>query len=150
MKTIRNEADRRALIGRINKLKGDESPLWGRMSIEQMMSHLVQSGDLPFVKSVDDASNFFSRTFVKPLVLYLLPIPKEVKTSAQFDQQQDGRKPQGFPVDRQILIDSIEILGTLPLDQKCLGHPFFGVMNAREWARLAHKHIDHHLRQFGV
>lgn len=29
-------------------------------------------------------------------------------------------------------------------------HPFFGPMTAEEWDRLLWKHLDHHLRQFGV
>jgi len=29
-------------------------------------------------------------------------------------------------------------------------HPFFGPLTADEWAVLMYKHLDHHLRQFGV
>jgi len=29
-------------------------------------------------------------------------------------------------------------------------HPFFGKMNIAEWDGLTWKHIDHHLKQFGV
>ena len=29
-------------------------------------------------------------------------------------------------------------------------HPFFGRMTGEEWDRLLWKHLDHHLRQFGV
>jgi hypothetical protein len=29
-------------------------------------------------------------------------------------------------------------------------HPFFGKMTSQEWDALMFKHIDHHLRQFGV
>ena len=29
-------------------------------------------------------------------------------------------------------------------------HPFFGSMTPSEWAVLGYKHLDHHLRQFGV
>jgi hypothetical protein len=29
-------------------------------------------------------------------------------------------------------------------------HGFFGKMRAEEWAILMYKHLDHHLRQFGV
>ncbi len=34
----------------------------------------------------------------------------------------------------------------------CSGHPhpFFGRLKPREWAILMYKHVDHHLRQFGV
>jgi Protein of unknown function (DUF1569) len=29
-------------------------------------------------------------------------------------------------------------------------HPFFGQLKPRQWAILMYKHVDHHLRQFGV
>jgi hypothetical protein len=29
-------------------------------------------------------------------------------------------------------------------------HPFFGPMTAEEWGIISYKHLDHHLKQFGV
>jgi hypothetical protein len=29
-------------------------------------------------------------------------------------------------------------------------HPFFGPLKPQQWAILMYKHVDHHLRQFGV
>ena len=149
MKTLRDEKCRAALIERLNKLSPESKAVWGRMNVDQMMSHLVQSGELPFVATVPDRSSLFSRV-MKPLVLYLLPKPKEIKTSAEIDQQQDGRKPEGLDADRTRVIQEIDRLGTLHVDHECLYHPFFGKLSAKEWAVLGHKHIDHHLRQFGV
>jgi hypothetical protein len=36
--------------------------------------------------------------------------------------------------------------------ERCTTHPhaFFGVMTPQQWAILTYKHVDHHLRQFGV
>lgn len=150
MKTVRSEADRASLIERVRHLTGEETPLWGKMNINQMVSHLVQAGDMPFEPSVADRSNLLSRTVLKPLILYVLPIPKEVKTSPEMNQLENGRKPQDFESDKAMLIESINRLGSLPLDRKCLAHPFFGAMNAKQWAIMAHKHINHHLAQFGV
>jgi len=150
MKSIRNKQHRATLIERVHQLGGDERPLWGKMTVNQMMSHLVQAGDLPFVESLPDKSTFASRTFIKPLILYVLPMPKEVKTSPEMNQQEKGRLPQEFELDRGLLIDSINKLALLPADHKCLYHPMFGKMSSKEWALIAHKHIDHHLKQFGV
>jgi hypothetical protein len=150
MATLRSKAARSAMIARLNTLKGDERPQWGKMSVHQMMSHLVQAGELPFTESLPDGSSFFRRTLLKPLVLYVLPMPKEVKTSPQMDQQEQGRPPTDFASDRNLAISLMENLGTLSPDHPCLHHPFFGPMSAGQWATLAHKHIDHHLKQFGV
>jgi hypothetical protein len=150
MKTIRDEGCRADLIARLEKLTGDEKAAWGKMNLEQMLSHLVQTGDLPFAESLPDRSTWMSRTVIKPLVLYMLPMPKEVKTSPDMDPTQNGRRPLGIAADKPLAIEAINRLGTIAEDHTCYYHPFFGPMNAKQWAVLAHKHIDHHLRQFGV
>jgi hypothetical protein len=150
MKNVRDEKCREELVRRVNALTPDSKPAWGRMSVEQMLSHLVQSGELPFDASVSDRSSFMSRHVIKHLVLTAVPIPKEVPTSPEIDQQQGGRPPQGFEIDKLNAIESFHKLGVLSLDHKCLSHPFFGKMSVKQWCRLAYKHADHHLRQFGV
>jgi hypothetical protein len=150
MKTIRNDGDRSGLLARIEKLTGDETAQWGKMNVNQMVSHLVQVGTFPFEATLENQSNFASRNLIKPLVLYVLPIPKEVKTMPDLDQQENGRKPGAFDEDKRLLAESINKCGEIPADENCSYHPFFGPMTAKQWGMLAHKHIDHHLRQFGV
>lgn len=150
MKSLRNESERAGLIERVKGLTGSETPSWGKMNVIQMVSHLVQAGEMPFESSVPDRSSFMSRTVLKPLILYAVPVPKEVKTSPEMNQQEKGRKPQDFESDKALLINAINKIGTLPLDHECLPHPFFGAMNAKQWSVLASKHINHHLTQFGV
>src|SRR5437763_1744420 len=118
MKTIRDENCRAELISRIEKLTGEEKAAWGKMTLEQMLSHLVQTGTLPFETIVGDHSNLLSRTILKPLVLYVLPIPKEVKTGAEIDQQQNGRKPLGFAIDKVNVVEAIKRVATLPTDHE--------------------------------
>ena len=150
MRSLRAQRDREEIISRINNLTGQEKASWGKMNISQMVSHLVQSGELPFESTLPDKSGVVSRMAIKPLVLYVLPMPKDVKTSAEIDQQEDGRKPTEFNADKGLAIDLINRLATLPGDHNCSYHPFFGKMSAREWGILCYKHIDHHLRQFGA
>jgi hypothetical protein len=150
MKTIRNEMDRANLIERLNKLTGNEERLWGKMNVNQMMSHLVQSGEMPFDHNMADHSNFLSNNIIKPLVLYVLPMPKEVKTAPEINQMENGRKPEDFSADKLKVIELTEKIGTLAENTKCREHPFFGSMNAKDWGILAYKHTSHHLKQFGV
>ena len=92
MKTIRNEADRASLIERLNKLNGNEERIWGKMTVNQMLSHLVQACEMPFGHELKNQSNFMSRNVIKPLVLYILTMPKEVKTSPDMNQASRGEK----------------------------------------------------------
>ena len=150
MRTIRNHDDKEDIIRRLSALTGEEKAVWGRMNVNQMMSHLVQTASLPFSVSLPDRSNFFSRKFIKPMILYILAMPKEVKTPPDMNQEENGRKPQEFNADRALVIEELCRLADMPVDRDCKHHPFFGKMNAKEWAIIAYKHTDHHLKQFGV
>ncbi len=125
MKTVRNEADRSALVERINKLDGSAKPSWGKMNVNQMVSHLVQSGDMPFENITADKSNFVSRNVIKYIILYVLQLPKDVPTAPEFNQQENGRKPQELSVDKQFLIESLKKIANLPENFDCESHPFF-------------------------
>jgi hypothetical protein len=35
-------------------------------------------------------------------------------------------------------------------EEKKTLHPVFGELNFEEWVQLHHKHVKHHLKQFGV
>ena len=150
MKTIRDEKCRNELLARLDKLTPESKAEWGRMSAEQMLSHLVQVGELPWAGGCADRSSFMSRNVIKPLALYLLTMPKNIETSPDVDQQANGRKPAGLEADKTILKEAVNKLATMPLDTDCLPHPFFGKMSVKQWGLLSHKHIDHHFRQFGI
>lgn len=150
MKSIRNPGDRDAILSRVLSLTGNETAKWGKMNVGQMVSHLVQTGTMPFEATLPDRSRWSSRKLIKPLILYLLPMPKEVKTSPDLDQRENGRKPGEFADDKRTLAESIARCAEIPVDQRCSYHPFFGPMTPKQWGILAHKHIDHHLKQFGV
>jgi len=150
MKTIRNNVHRAALIERINKLTGDETPSWGKMNVNQMVSHLVQAGELPFEASLPDKSTFVVRTVIKALGLYVFAVPNRRKNRPRRKPQERGPKTQGVVGQKELAIQSINKLGDLAVDHDCKHHPFFGHMTAKEWAVIAYKHIDHHLKQFGV
>jgi hypothetical protein len=56
-----------------------------------------------------------------------------------------------FMSERSRLIAAIESFASEgPMGCSRYPHPFFGPLNPQQWAILAYKHVDHHLRQFGV
>jgi hypothetical protein len=56
-----------------------------------------------------------------------------------------------FKTERSRLIAAIESFASQGPAGCCRHpHPFFGPLNPEQWAILMYKHIDHHLRQFGV
>jgi Protein of unknown function (DUF1569) len=72
---------------------------------------------------------------------------------------------KGYPTDKRLvvadqrdfLLEQAEL--KLKLQQFSKGgdaqctrhpHPFFGALSPQDWSRGMYKHMDHHLRQFGV
>ena len=56
----------------------------------------------------------------------------------------------GWERDRELVVELIERFATAPPDKLGLIHPMFGRMKPRDWDVLQYRHLDHHLRQFGV
>jgi hypothetical protein len=140
------------IISRINKLTPDAKAVWGKMNANQMLCHVTDQlrVSLGEAGEVKDASSFMSRTLLKFLVLNVIPIPKNVPTSSRVDQMKDGTPPTDFEADRKTLLGFIEKFVSAPNDFEFSPHFKFGNLSGKEWAVLASKHLDHHLKQFGV
>jgi hypothetical protein len=151
VKTLENKHDKDSLIARIERLLPESQAVWGKMNANQMMCHLTDQMRHAANERDNPASgNLFFRTLGKWLVLYVLPIPKNVKTSPKADQMKEGTKPTDFESDRETLLAYVEKMSALPDDFSWAAHFRFGAMNKKQWCVLTYKHADHHLRQFGV
>ena len=146
-----NQTKRAELIARINLLTPESKALWGEMSVGEMFCHCLDGskmalGEIP----PTDRSNFLTRSIVKFLVVYVVPIPKGAPAAPEINPHKKGTKPQDFEKERQLLIEEINNFANLkPADFKGRHH-VFGKMTANQWGRLGYKHINHHLKQFGV
>lgn len=148
MATVLDESDREALCARIAKLTAASPAQWGRMSVDAMLAHLNQSarlalGELPVASKNRRLFQVFP---LKHLILYVLPFPKSAPTAPELLVAAPGR----FETERQTLKDLLCRLGAGPREGAGPNHPLFGPLSRQEWGALAHKHTDHHLRQFGA
>jgi len=148
MPTMRDPADRAAILTRLDRLQTTSTPRWGRMNVAQMLSHLCDScrmalGDMP-VKS----RNFrLAHGFpVKHLMLYVLPFPKSAPTAPELLSS----TAESFDGERDRLKRLIARMDPLTDGTRAKEHPLFGALTPDEWGVLGYKHSDHHLRQFGV
>lgn len=142
---------REELIARLKRLTPESKALWGKMSAGEMVCHCLDGnrmalGDRP----ATDQSNFFSRNFVKYLVVYLVQIPKGSPAAPEINPHKKGTKPLDFENDRQLLIDDLNNFGHLTAEDFKGKHHIFGNLTPDQWGRLGFKHHDHHLKQFGV
>jgi hypothetical protein len=147
MQLLRNQAQRHLLIQRLDRLTPETKPLWGKLDAPRLLCHLADTlamalGDLPTQTANTKAFHHFP---LKHLVLYVFPFPKNVPTSPELLKTAPG----DFEADRRRVVESIGRMAEKP---RGLGpeHPFFGPLTNEEWNCLQGKHIDHHLRQFGL
>lgn len=138
------------IINRINQLTPGTQPKWGKMSVAHMLAHCNVTYEMVYTEK-HAKPNFFLRfilkTFIKRKVTSETPYKHSEQTAPAF-LIKDTRN---FETEKQRLIDYIkqtQQLGESHFDSK-QSHSF-DVLNKTEWNNMFYKHLDHHLRQFGV
>jgi hypothetical protein len=145
MKSLWNERDRRALGDRISRLTPDRKARWGRMTAPQMVAHLAASirmatGELP----VRQRRTPFRHPVIKQLLVYVIPVPKGLPTDKALQVD-----PTNWDADVADLRAMLEKFAARDRTAPWPAHPAFGPLGAHAWGVLTHRHLDHHLRQFG-
>jgi len=138
----------KSLSDRLDLLTDQSVPMWGAMTVDQMLWHCNQF--MAYAKSdiaVRNRSSWIMRVIFKPLGLGKMPFPK-----GKADTIPEFKVKERYDIDteRQKLKDYINWLSQSQGQKSWPPHPFFGAFTADNWARMAYKHTDHHLRQFGV
>ena len=75
-----------------------------------------------------------------------LPWTKNAPTNPSFV----AKASHDFEAERARCLSLIEKLTSRAIDNSSSDHPIFGRMSGRDVSRLQAKHLDHHLKQFGV
>ena len=149
MKSLFNPRDRDALARRLAELEPGAQRHWGRMEPAQMLAHCaIALGDVLGERPVKQA---FLGKLITPLIRGRIFGGKPFRRDAPTDPTYVVSNPQDFDAERSrlaTLIDRVVQRGTAKTEG--MVHPFFGRLSGDQWGRLIHKHLDHHLRQFGV
>jgi hypothetical protein len=139
------EIKRRAAL-----LRPDSARQWGRMNAAQAIAHCSAGLEWAVGDRIPPRM-FMGRIigrFVKPLVMRdNEPMRRNSPTARDLVVQNE--RDLGIERERMSrLIDRFAAAGP----EGCTSHPhsFFGRLTPEEWAILMYKHLDHHLRQFGV
>jgi hypothetical protein len=74
--------------------------------------------------------------------------PKGIATRPEVDQQRGGTRPEVFARDRARVVELIRRF--VQADAPFGRHPIFGAMRREDWLIWGYRHVDHHLRQFGL
>lgn len=150
MKTLYEPAQVVEIRQRLEKLQPTSPRQWGKMTPSQMLAHCAIA--MEWAAGDSKPPRMFLGRILGPMVKGLAlkeerPMQKNAPTSPLLVI---GSEPD-FAAERKRLRAVVERFAAAG-PSGCTTHPhtFFGRMTADEWARLMYKHIDHHLKQFGV
>lgn len=151
MKNLFEKAYVDEVKGRITHLTPASQPQWGSMDVIQTVAYCSAGLDMAMGTLRPQRAPMpakFIGLLIKPLVFNNdkpmrrnSPSSPELFAPAQGDLTQEcaqlRHRIERFATDR---------------DATCTQypHPFFGLLTPGQWAVLMYKHLDHHLRQFGV
>ena len=150
MKTLFEPATANEIRERIGRLCATSQRQWGKMTAPQAMAHCSAGMEWAVGDRVEP--RMFLGRILGPLV----------KSQVLKDEKPMGRNA---PTAKSLVVKDDRDLGkecarlsalverfSTAGPQGCTKNPhmFFGRMTPEEWAQLMYKHVDHHLRQFGV
>lgn len=149
MKNIHEAATLQEFIERINKLSPDSQRQWGKMNVSQMLAHCAAALEVNLGDRVNKQGimGMLFGKLAKKSVVSPQPFKQGLPTAPGFVIKDD----KDFEKEKARLIALLTRLSES--DPQAIAknpHSFFGKMTAEEWNMLNYKHIDHHLRQFGV
>ena len=149
MKTIFDKDTHEELHERLGQLMPETERQWGKMSPAQMMEHNavaieMATGQVPMQQAfIGKAIGWI----FKGGFLGDRPMPKNAPTGPTLKIQNEP----DFEATRERLkglISDFHGLGESGTDGNI--HGFFGPLTGKQWGETQYKHVDHHLKQFGL
>lgn len=149
MKTIFDPNTCDELVTRLGRLSADTERQWGKMSPAQMMEHAARALEMamgtPPMKQLF-IGKLLSWAFRKEF-LGEQPFKQGRPTGKNFIIK-DEPDFESTRVRLNDLITEFHEMGESGLDGNI--HGFFGPLTGKQWGETQYKHVDHHLRQFGL
>ena len=147
MKNLFNAADADEILARIEELSPSTIRQWGKMDVAQMLTHCGNVLEMGIV-------------IVKPKRQLIGRLIGGLFKSKYSDEQPFSKgsptSSEAMVVDlRNFEVEKVRLIGLIKKFSKekivtAHPHPFFGKLEPAQWSRGMYKHLDHHLRQFGV
>ncbi|MDQ3552628.1 MAG: DUF1569 domain-containing protein [Bacteroidota bacterium] len=138
------------MVQRIEKLQPETYPQWGKMNATEMLLHCNSIHErLLTPATASGKRTSLKQLLIRTVVLYVMPhypknvtAPKPLQVSGKISVTEfENQKEKCLQLLHQFLQHNQEVSHY---------HPYFGNLNKKEWGRTSWKHLDHHLRQFGV
>ena len=146
IKNMFDPAVRQDIIERINKLTPATQRQWGKMDVAQMLAHV----QLPIscAYGTHQVKGSFILKLLGPLFKGVLYNEKPYKQGLPTDPTYIIVDAKNFETEKQTLLDLVKKFS--PETVVLSNHPIWGKMTSEQWGKSTWKHLDHHLKQFGV
>jgi hypothetical protein len=150
MKNLFDVALAHQIKQRIDRLRIDSERQWGTMTVAQTMSHCGSGLEMALGEIRPP------RALIGRLIGSAIK-PKVVGNDEEFRRNSGTVHELIVSGERNLDAERVRLCSLI--DRFVSGgpsvctthpHPFFGPLTPGEWAVLMYKHLDHHLRQFGV
>lgn len=140
-------------IDKLSKLSVDTKPVWGKMSSQHMVEHLIQSVQLSNGKMVlSECMTPDDRLpLMKKILMSKRPLPKNFVNTvigAELKPLVYSDLNESVEALKQELQSIDKFFDEKP-DSKPM-NPTFGQLNKEEWNQFHKKHFEHHFTQFGL
>ncbi len=138
------------VIERINNLTPTTQPVWGKMTVAQMLAHCNVTYEMAY-ENIHPKPNAFVKFLLTLLVKNSVVTEKPYKKNNQTAPAFIIKEEKNFDTEKVRLTNYIkksQELGSTFFEGK-ESHSF-GKLTATEWNCMFYKHLDHHLSQFGV
>jgi hypothetical protein len=136
------------ILNRVEKLQATTKGQWGKMKVDQMLAHVAITLETPF--KANTKQHLLGKIFgkmAKKSSLSNEPFKKNSPTDKSFIVKDERQ----FESEKSKVIAGIKRFTEAgPTGIPNNKHPFFGDFTSADWSFLMHKHLDHHLKQFGV
>lgn len=150
MKSLFETESFQEIIARIEGLDEHTKATWGKMNVGQMTKHC----QVPFEVVNGTLKPSFKVGFLKKLLFSMMkPMmyndklwKKNVRTGKEFIIDYEVN----FIEEKANLLTTINQFHKRKNQEHWDPHPIFGTFKKEQWGKMQYKHLDHHLRQFGV
>jgi hypothetical protein len=150
MKSLFETSGYEDVLSRIEQLDKNASPIWGTMSINQMLKHCQGPLEVGIGKKQLTGNIGFIKKMVFKLFKFTMYNDKPWKPNLPTVSDYVVKDELDFNSEKLALIEIINKFSKMKNNTNWPEHPYFGTFTTQQWGKLQYKHLDHHLRQFGV
>jgi len=150
MKSLFNSEAHEEILSRVNQLSESSERQWGKMRVEQMLHHCqfplkISLGSYNPNNKPNLMLKLMGKFFKKSL--YNDKLWRQGLPTAKGLKVVDDKN---FEEEKKVLVGLINDFHNEKTRKEWDPHPTFGSFTREQWGQMQYKHLDHHLRQFGV